>query len=198
MDELGDLELVEFVKAGHEDAFDVLLARYESLIMAIARSYYGTSYDEKDFFQFGSMAFLRAIRRFERNKDVSFYTYVLRCVRNEIVERYREAMRKVEYAFDASNIRLIMEPRASYEVFETEKGPSCFNSDATFKRREMVKKALGGRHILSERERVCLERFLLGHSYDDIEKELGLNRKQIDNALSRCKVKLQALEEEGN
>ena len=196
MEELEDYELVELVKNDHEGAFDVLLRRYTALIMTVAKSYYGTYYDEKDFFQFGSMALLNAACSFDEDRAISFYTYALTCVKNEIIAKYRQAMRKVEYSLDTSNMALVMETSVPYTPFSPNRTSSNFELDETFSRKEIIKKALASKHILSIREHSCLERYLLGESYTEIGKRLGLNYKQVDNALSRCRVKLKALEDE--
>ena len=194
--ELDDGELIVLFKNGDEEAFALLLVKYNPLIWKIAREYYGLGYDSQDFYQVGSMAFLNAVKSFEESKGYIFFSYALSCVRNGIVSKYRSLASKVEYAFEGEKLELVMESKSDYVLNPIDVSGEELEGDNYYAREKWIHDCLMNEELLTSFERSCLQAYLMGKRYDVIADSLGVSNKQVDNALSRCKKKLKDLRKE--
>jgi len=185
---LSDLELVEQFKAGDEKAFEELFYRYKPLIAKIARKYYVRGYDEEDFRQIGAEAFYKAVLRFEEQGESTFYSYILSCVRNQLVSHFRKQSLKTEYATDFKKIAVIMESREMYTVEKSDVLDEEQNTTTHAYRAELSK--LMSEQIFSPFELNCLEGFVNGLSYSEIARRYDSDLKGVNNALSRVRSKI--------
>ena len=186
---LTDLELIKRVKIGNEEAFEHLLERYEPLVAKIARSYYLDGYDRDDFYQIGCAAFYKAILNFTEAQKATFYAYALSCVRNEIVSQCRKHLARVEYATDHEEIAMVMEACEMYTVEKSEILDEENNSVIHGYRLEL-RALLSEESYLSEFEKLCLENFSNNLGYTETAEKLGVDIKQVDNAMTRIRKKL--------
>jgi len=182
---LPDSILIKYVKEGNELAFDHLFRRYEPLIKRIAKKYYVHGFETEDFYQIGAVAFYRAILSYEENETTTFYSYVLLCVRNEIVSQFRKQLLKIEYATANEDIAIVME---SYKIEKSEIIDEE-NDDVLHAYRTKLAKLLSESEFLSPLERKCLKGFIDGLSYLEIAKKHGFEIKKVDNALVRIRSK---------
>ena len=189
MIEVLDSELIKRVKAGDEVAFEHLFQRYEPLIAKIARKYHVRGYEIEDFYQIGALAFYKAVLSFEEKEDVTFYGYVLSCVRNKIVSQCRKHLHKVEYATDYEDVCVVMEANGIYTVGESEILEEEKDTILHAYRTELSKILLED-DLLSAFERRCLEDFIEGLSYIEIAEKHGIGIKKVDNALMRIRNKI--------
>lgn len=93
--EYNDYELVSMVCEKNEDAFDILLKKYEPLIYRIS-SFYAKKYqflklEFEDFVQEGRVAIYSAAEKFNHEKNVLFYTYAITSIHSKMKNLIRNA-----------------------------------------------------------------------------------------------------------
>jgi len=190
MEFLTDLELMEKLRNGDEEAFECLLKRYEPFVKRIAKRYFACGFDWEDFYQIGAMAFFNAVMTYSEDKNASFYTYALSCIRNRIVSQYRKLSMKTEYALSEEKLMFVMDARESYSVTPIPTSSDTSEEEEERKVNEKRLEKMVARAKLSRLERACLNEYLMGKSYEEIGKELELSEKQVDQALYRCRKKV--------
>jgi len=188
MNFLTDLELIAQLKGGNEEAFECLLKRYEPFVKRIAKRYFVPGFDWEDFYQVGAMAFFNAVTTYKADKNASFYTYALSCIRNRIVSQYRKLSMKIEYVIEDEKLMLVMDARETYSatpshVLDEE------NETALFSYKQRLEKIIT-KVKLSQLEKNCLEQYLSGKSYEEAAEKLGISRKQVNHALFRGRKKV--------
>lgn len=97
-----DYELVMLVNENHEEAFSILLTKYEPLIKRIASDYtkkYGyLKLEFEDFVQEGRIAVYYAASHFDYGRSVLFYTYVLAVIHSKMKNLVRRCQSQKNYA----------------------------------------------------------------------------------------------------
>lgn len=93
--EYNDYELVSMVCEQNEDAFGILLKKYEPLIYRIS-SFYAKKYrflklEFEDFVQEGRLAIYSAAEKFSQERNVLFYTYALTSIHSKMKNLIRSA-----------------------------------------------------------------------------------------------------------
>lgn len=185
---LTDLELIAKLQEGKEEAFDCLLKRYEPFVKRIAKRYFVPGFDWEDFYQVGAMAFFNAVKTYKEDKNASFYTYALSCIRNRIVSQYRKLSMKIEYVIEDERLMFVMDAReacsaTSSQMLDEEKDTPL--SSYKQKLKKIVDKVK-----LSHLEKACLEQYLSGKTYEEAAEALGISKKQMGQALFRCRKKV--------
>ena len=186
---LPDSKLIKNFKEGNELAFEYLFRRYEPFIARIARKYYVSGFETEDFYQVGAVAFYKAVLSFDEDSTATFYSYVLSCVRNEIVSQFRKQLLKIEYATDNEEIAMTLEACEIYtversDILDEESGNLLYSY------RVELERLLSEDKFLSSLERKCLQGFIDGFSYLEIAETHGFEIKKVDNALMRIRAKI--------
>lgn len=82
--DVNDYELVYRIRENDDDAVNVMLKKYEPIIISIAKKYYGIvknhGADMNDLIQEGRIAVVKAISSYNPNSTSIFYTYVSICI----------------------------------------------------------------------------------------------------------------------
>ncbi len=163
-------ELILRAQNGDSEAELQVLKSYNKLVKSIAFSYYVAcaDRDNEDLVQEGMVALLRAIKTYNLQGEASFETYASRCIHNAIIDELRKA------------------PEPSLPITEDVEAPT---------ETMLVELAEAIASILTPTERRVLELKLSAMSYAEIAKELGIEKKKVDNLIMSAKKKLkEALE----
>lgn len=84
-----DYELISMIRENDEDSYNLLFQKYSPIIRKIAfdyyRSYSSYGYDLDDFIQEGYVAFQKSLNKYNENKDVLFYTFVVLCIHRNLI-----------------------------------------------------------------------------------------------------------------
>lgn len=90
-----DNELLLLVEENRE-YYDVLVRKYQPLIRKICRKYIllgkKVGYELDDLMQIGSIGLLEAIKHYNDNKMVLFYTYINKCIDNKIKNEIKKQL----------------------------------------------------------------------------------------------------------
>lgn len=197
MIDLTDNELALLAQQGKEDAMNLLLSKYKSLVNKIARSYFLIGGDMEDIVQEGMIGLYKSITHFDRFKNASFKTFATTCIKHQI-------QTAVKVASSEKNKILSQALPISEELNQDEEDeieliiPSNLPSpdDKILEHEKLSEIYLIINESLSELEKKILSLYLKGYSYNEIASISNLSKKSIDNGLSRIKNKLSILKNE--
>lgn len=192
--ELSDEELASLAQNNNEIAVNTLLKKYKSLVNQIARSYFLTGGDMEDIVQEGMIGLYKAIMHFKNTKSASFKTFASTCIKNQVQSAVRVASSEKNKVL-SSAIPIIDQLNSDEEDEKEIIFPSDLPSpDEKLIEKESLKEIMTKiKETLSSLELKVLSLYLKGYSYNEIAKISNLNKKSIDNALTRIKNKLSFL-----
>ena len=87
--DINDYYLIDMICENDELSYGMLFDKYRPLIKKIAsnfyRNYKNYGYEYDDFLQEGYLGFYKALKNFNLNKSVLFYTFVSLCVNRQLI-----------------------------------------------------------------------------------------------------------------
>lgn len=178
-----DNELIKQAKLGNEDALEKLMNEYKSLVNKISRNYFIIGADFEDVIQEGMIGLFNAYNTFNETKNASFKTYATILINRQIINAIKKAYKynNLDFFSDLN----AKEFEGDLEIFNPEEFIINKESHST-----LIKEI---NEKLSTLEVSILKEFLKNETYEEIAKKLNLNKKSVDNALSRIKKKLNYL-----
>lgn len=188
--EMTDEELITQIRAQDREAMDFLLDKYRNVVKRETREIYIIGADSEDLMQEGMIGLFKAIQVYNKDKNCSFHTFAVLCVKRQICTAVTSSNRKKHYPLnhyisfysqDGENNSAVMDLPAEDNS----------NPEANL----LMQEKMGGLvnkmdTILSKYERRVLELYLEGLSYSKIAEHLGKSEKSIDNAIQRIRKKL--------
>ena len=81
---ISDEELIKKTKNGEESAENLLFSRYKDLVVKIARGYFIVGGDLEDLVQEGMIGLYKAVKNFSDEKEASFKTFAVLCIKHQI------------------------------------------------------------------------------------------------------------------
>lgn len=190
-----DEELLDYIKNGDEKAENEIFGRYKDLVTKISRGYFIVGGDLEDLIQEGMIGLYKAIKGYVENKDASFKTFAVVCIKHQIQTAIKKAntnknkplssavsfqsftVGKANENLDFLPIELVLNTTPAEKIIDKENY-------------ERLKQNI--RSSLSDLEYKVLNLYLSGFSYKEISKNLNISNKSIDNSLTRIKLKLKA------
>lgn len=183
MDIQQENQLIERAQAGDLAAENAVALNYLQLAKSIARSFsVAGAYETDDLVQYGMLGLIRAIHTYKTDGKASFKTYASHCVKNAIVDAVRKA--------DSAPEQVTLEDVNGGEdsLLSAENPESIFIANETS---ALLFDAIAA--LLTPTEFDVLKLHLECMSYADIAKELGLERKKVDNTIYSAKKKIRKL-----
>jgi len=193
--ELTDEQLIKKIKNGDESAENEIFARYKDLVVKISRGYFIVGGDLEDLVQEGMIGLYKAVKGFSDEKEASFKTFAVLCIKHQIQTAIKQANTNknkplssavsfqsftengASESLDFLPIALILEDTPEEKIIDKE----------NFKTLNLKIK-----NHLSPMEFKVLKLYLQGYSYKEISIALRVSSKSIDNSLSRIKSKLRS------
>lgn len=175
---------------------DYMINKYKNLVKTKARAYFIIGGDKEDIIQEGMIGLYKAIRDFNSEKQVSFYSFAKLCITRQIITAIKMATRKKHSPLN-SYISL------NKPMYETENGQASIEvmlKDVILSPEELLidrenKDSIENRmhEDLSEFEYNVLVLYLKGQSYSEIAKTMSKEEKSIDNAIQRVRKKVEKI-----
>lgn len=107
--ELDDREILYMI-CESEDYYELMIEKYKPIVIGLSKKYLylakNIGYEFEDLIQIGNMAIFEAIKYFQDNKRVLFYTYVVKCIENKI---------KTEIRSQTTNKKKVLNESTSYD-----------------------------------------------------------------------------------
>ncbi len=171
-------------------AFEVLMLRYVRLIYHIAEGMTSNPQDAEDYAAEGLLGLLNAAYRFCPEKDASFRTYALVCIRNRIRNIHEKTLRESHGGTETSSVSIDGMDDASGELLRDPEG----TPETVFLQKERVTALYREMaRVLSKREMEIFSLYVDSFSYADIAGRLQISVKSVDNAIQRARRKLRGV-----
>lgn len=188
-----DLELLDYINDGNEEALEIIYKKYEPFIDSKARRYLkindNLGLDLNDLLQEGRLALNEAIKNFNPSLDTTFYTYATTCIERKMISSLIGANRLKHKILNES---ISFEQEGEDNSYSLENVIVNEDNDPL----NVV--------ILNEREKIFLSKLkeeltefeyqvfeLKYHNfnYKEISEILEKDPKAIDNAIQRIRIK---------
>lgn len=187
-----DEELCLLAQHGDEGALNELLSKYKPLASKLARSYFLTGGDMEDLVQEGMIGLYKAIKHFSNGKNATFKTFSTTCIKHQLQSAVREDLSDKNKTL-SSALSLVSDKKEGeedddFEILLPSSQPTPYEKVVEKETLNEVKNKII--QTLSKLEIKVFGLYLQGYSYNEISAKSGLNKKSIDNALTRIKNKL--------
>lgn len=155
-----------------------LVSRYMKTVFSFAKKYSRCA-DYEELVSDGMQGLLSAISNYNDEKG-EFSAFAAVCINNRLRNTAKKSSNRRKNLVDEDELREIPDssPTPEERVIERENSEDVRNSL---------------RAELSDLELRCIEYAAMGLSYSDIAKRLGVERKSVDNALSRARSKVRKI-----
>lgn len=195
--ELNDYELLS-MKNDNEDAYDILYKKYEPLIYKIAKKMYQTNrikgIDLTDFIQEGNIGFTQAIKHYNEQKNILFFTYAKVCIEKAIISFIISSNRqKHKFLNESISMDALVENEQPNSLEKIVMDNSLDPFKIIVNKENNLYKNI--KEKLTDFELSVLELRYYGFDYKEIAKLLDKDTKSIDNAIQRIKNKSKKINE---
>lgn len=194
---LNDYELVSIAQELNEDAINLLHEKYQPLINKKSRKYikylHNKGIELSDLIQECTIGFEEAIKNFNPNDNVSFYTFANLCMDRQLMsELTRQNRDKYKFLNEAIPLETIEEESDTDLINFIEDNSN--NPELGLLSNEELKEL----YTVITKELTPLEECVFklkiqGFGYKEIADILDKDDKSIDNAIQRIKVKIKSL-----
>ena len=188
--------LIKNAQNGDTEAVNTILSKYKSLVNKISRSYFLIGGDMEDIVQEGMIGLYKAIINFNSDKHASFKTFASTCIKHQIQTAVKSASSSKNMVLSSA---LSIAEQVNFEDDEEIEIllPSSLPlpDDKILEKERLLELENAITKTLSPLENKILALYLKGYSYNEIAEIGNLNKKTIDNGLSRIKNKLAFLKD---
>ena len=191
--ELNDNELIYMCYENNEEAENIIINKYKNCIVSILKGYLKEyniiGVEVADLYQEGLIGLMHAIKSFNKEKDVTFYTYANTCIRSSIVSAMRQTFRMKNRILNNSFSldKLIEDSNHSYyEIFKDE----SYDPNRVLLKEEENSEIINAiKSRLSRSELVIFELKLKGLNNTEISELLNKSKKYVENTMFRINKK---------
>ena len=195
--ELNDNELIYMCYENNEEAENIIIDKYKNCIVSILKGYLKEyniiGVEVADLNQEGLIGLMHAIKSFNKEKDVTFYTYANTCIRSSIVSAMRQTFRMKNRILNNSFSldKLIEDSNHSYyEIFKDE----SYDPNRVLLKEEENSEIINAiKSRLSRSELVIFELKLKGLNNTEISELLNKSKKYVENTMFRINKKYKEL-----
>lgn len=192
-----DEELVALSQKGDESAENEILEKYKDTVVKISRGYFIIGGELEDIIQEGMIGLYKAIKNFSKNKNATFKTFAIMCIKHQIQTAIKKANTKKNLPLSNSVSLQSFSEKSEEDEFLPVNLIFQVSPDEKIINRENYKYLVSAiKKTLSKKEFEVLKYYLRGYTYKEIADFLNLNQKSIDNSLSRIKNKLKSIKKE--
>ena len=197
-DDLNDNELVYLCSENNENATIELINKYKGMILIILKDflkkYKIVGIEISDLYQEGLIGLLNAIETYDKDRDVTFYTYANACIKSSIITTIRSTFTQKNRILNTSySLDKMFEDSENnfYEIFKDEReepNKKLIDHEETVELTNRIKSKL------SENEKVIFEIKLQGHDNKEIAELIDKDRKYVENTIFRIGKKYKEME----
>lgn len=192
-----DMDLIRRIREGEQGAKERLVTKYVPMVKYIIRNYYASFLDFEDLLQEGLIGLLNAIDEYKPEQyDVKFssfaYICIIRRVYNVIKQTNGNKHRLLNEAVSLQAAIGYEENRTVLDIIPAE--PGDIDPEQLIEEK-MINSLLDQvlKNHLSVLEYAVITRLIKGYTCSEIQDDIGVGPKVIDNARTRVKGKLRRL-----
>lgn len=195
--ELNDNELIYMCYENNEDAENIIIDKYKNCILTILKGflkeYNIIGVEVADLYQEGLIGLMHAIKTFDKEKDVTFYTYANTCIRSSIISAMRQTFRMKNRILNNSfSLDKLIED-SNHNYYEIFKDESYDPNRILIKDEENQEIINSIKSRLSRGELVIFELKLKGLNNTEIAELLNKSKKYVENTMFRINKKYKEL-----
>src|SRR5690554_5526508 len=195
-----DLQLIRRLREGDEEARDNLVVKYVPMVKYIIRNYYAAFLDFEDLLQEGLIGLLSAMEEYKPDEyDVKFSSFAYICIIRRIYNVIKQTTgNKHRLLNEATSLQTPIGSDESRSIMDLVAAELAQSNPEEMVEEKYVAEVIGRvlRNHLSMLEYAVIIRLLKGYSAREIEEEMHIGLKVIDNARTRVKSKLKRLLDE--
>ncbi len=195
-----DMHLIHLVRSGDSIAKENLVQKYIPMVKHIIRNYYASFLDFEDLMQEGLIGFLNAIDEYKPEQfNVRFSSFAYICIIRKVYNVIKQTTGNKHkalngatslYAFINSEENRMVLDLVSNDYVSMDPVKLIEDKQINHRLEEVLL------NHLSILEYSVIIRLLQGYSSGEIETEIGVGSKVIDNARTRVKCKLRRIMQE--
>lgn len=159
-----------------------LISRYMKMVFACAKRYSGVA-DYEELVSDGMEGLLAAVGGYDGEKG-EFADFAAVCIENRLRNTAKRSLKRASLLDDPERLEEIADPSPTPE-------------EAVIAREHSEEVMERIRTELTALEEQCIRGLIMGLSYEEIAERLGIDRKSVDNALSRARAKLRRYYDKG-
>lgn len=179
-----ELKILMKAKAGDNESFEILLKKYEKYIYMNTKGYFLANGEKEDLVQEGIIGLLKGIKSYDSEREASFKTFVIMCMRRQIITAIKSSNSKKNKFINLSG-------NETDESLREEYAESSPNAEEIYLYKELMEEFTQyTKEHFSELEKEVLEKLFQGYTYAEIAKQLDKPMKVIDNTYQRIKIKV--------
>lgn len=195
-----DLELIRRIRANEEEAREDLVTKYVPMVKYIIRNYYSSFLDCEDLLQEGLIGLLNAIEEYKPEEyDVKFSTFAYICIIRRIYNVIKHTSgNKHRLLNEATSLQTPVGLDEKRMIIDFVEDRTHQVDPEEILEERLINDIIGQvlKNHLSLLEYAVITRLLQGYTASEIEEEMGIGLKVIDNARTRVKTKLRRLIDE--
>ncbi len=185
-----DYELINYIAEGNEDANNILIEKYKPLITKMATKVLpycrSNGLELSDLVQEGMIGLNHAVERYHEQGNILFYTYARLCIQRKMISvvvgsnrgKNKILNESVSYDDDESNLIKVLK--------DNNPSPEEVILDLEFEKDLIDRIKLE----LTTLENQVFELLISGFERQEIANLLDKDKKAIENAIQRIKVKI--------
>lgn len=180
--QISDRELLENLgnNASDNGILAELISRHMKAVFAAAARY-SNSADREELVSDGMQGLLAAISSYDSAKG-EFSTYLNTCLENRLKNTAKRSQRRKNQLSDN-------DPEELERIADTKPTPE----EIVIDRENRAAILENMRTELTNLEFRCMEGLIMGLSYEETARKLGIDRKAVDNAVTRARAKLRPI-----
>lgn len=184
-------EMVDLLKKGNMQYFDVLFKRFYPLIFKFEKTYHLKTLEREDFFQEARIVLYRSIKEYDEKRGMQFAGFYKLMLQNRIFSliRRESALKRKSEKNTTSYTRVGDLDFADKYVSETRK-IEAEGIDSIIHVREMSYSYF---ETLSAFEKEVFRNYMKGDDYETIAQKTNKSAKQVQYAYDRCRQKMKNL-----
>lgn len=190
-----DEVLIQMLRDGDTEIADYIMEKYKPLVRKKTNAMYLIGGETEDLIQEGMIGLFKAVRDFQPEKEVSFFSFAELCINRQLYSALEASNRKkhiplntyISFSHQEDSDGISLEQVLSDETASPEQ--MMIEHEA---KEEFFCKLLD---TLSPMEKKVLYLYLEGYSYIKIAELMNKSPKSIDNSLQRIRGKIKSLKE---
>lgn len=192
-----DLYLISLIREGNPLAKEELVRKYVPMVKHIIRNYYASFLEFEDLLQEGLIGLLNAINEYKPEQyDVKFSSFAYICIIRKVYNIIKQSNGNKHKALnDAVSLYTYTNTDESRTFMDLIPTNDAKIDPETFVEQKVINASLNQvlRNHLSILEYTVIMLFLNGYTSSEIEEEIGIGAKAVDNARTRVKLKLRRI-----
>ncbi len=190
--QMTDEELVKESQAGDQEAEEILLKRYGTVVKREIRFLFLVGAETEDLTQEAMIGLVKAIREYKPGRGTTFHTYATGCIRNQIRSAITAANRKKHFPLNTYISIYEDSTEQGEQMLSRQMGEEDATNPETIAilRESLLELQQKLSQKLSPLEQTVAELYLEGNSYSSIAAVIGKPERSVNNALTRIRGKL--------